>query len=372
MGTVVHYMCLAHFPVCKNYVCEDVFFNKKRHLITKEMAGKPKILPVKKSYENFYNGVFNGISMPRWNMFHDDFDLVHSINEPIIGKSKWILDLEYPDILFVNYGAKKEFTYFGKLLVKKIIYNENCKKVIFWSEACKNAFEEIYGKFTEGEVVRPGIYLPKNRKIKKSDEKINILFVGNDYKRKGGLELLKAFKFLNKTNDISMDFISSSVENNVKRKYPEVNFHESCSREMIYSDFYPNTDIFVSMSACETLSMALLEAMSFKIPIISSKTIMHNLSNRPCVNSLPELIKEGENTLCVSNDLFCGYDVNNNWYMNGKIKQKEVIDALKLMMTNDSLRKKLSKEGYKLVSKGEFSIQSRNKKLKKIYKEAIE
>ncbi|MCL6500883.1 MAG: hypothetical protein K6T16_02520, partial [Candidatus Pacearchaeota archaeon] len=46
-------------------------------------------------------------------------------------------------------------------------------------------------------------------------------------------------------------------------------------------------------------------------------------------------------------------------------------NKIDLLIENEKLRERMGKEGFKQVSQGKFSIKERNKKLRRIYEEAL-
>ena len=60
--------------------------------------------------------------------------------------------------------------------------------------------------------------------------------------------------------------------------------------------------------------------------------------------------------------------------MKGKTEKKFIDDcygALVKLIENKSLRETMGQKGFERISKGDLSINARNKKLEKIYREAI-
>ena len=51
---------------------------------------------------------------------------------------------------------------------------------------------------------------------------------------------------------------------------------------------------------------------------------------------------------------------------------KQLVEKLSILIENKKLREKMGKEGRKMIEEGKLSIKERNKKLKKIYEEALE
>ncbi|MEA3329762.1 MAG: hypothetical protein U9Q06_03380, partial [Nanoarchaeota archaeon] len=62
-------------------------------------------------------------------------------------------------------------------------------------------------------------------------------------------------------------------------------------------------------------------------------------------------------------------------YMSSKESNKKIINEIfkktELLIKNEKLRKQMSKNCVKEIKDGKFSVKKRNKRLKKIYEEAL-
>ena len=130
--------------------------------------------------------------------------------------------------------------------------------------------------------------------IEKKDKKIfNLLFVSNVNKDKGIFELLDTAKILKSRGmnfilDIVGGFISKRIENKVKQMIQ----HDNLSKHVFLQgamydenkyEFYKNADLFVLPTHNDTMPLAILEAMQFELPVVTTK-----------VGALQEIIKNEE------------------------------------------------------------------------------
>lgn len=185
--------------------------------------------------------------------------------------------------------------FYEKENTKIISYVLNkCTRIIVLSEKIKKDFENITGITAHKikvihNMVSPQSYIKRNNK-----KEIIILFMGHIYREKGIFDLAKLFrenyshykdKFkliiaggLYETNEL-LRFINSNKLNDI------INYEGWASGEK-KEHLYKKANIFILPSYNEALPMSILEAMSYSLPIISTK-----------VGAIPEIVKDGINGL---------------------------------------------------------------------------
>lgn len=111
-------------------------------------------------------------------------------------------------------------------------------------------------------------------------DKINILFLSNLFAPKGAYTILEIFKDISeKFQNIHLNIIGDNYKNENQRLSNFIENHNLSNRvslfEKIYEDnrhsFFMNSHIFVfpSKLKCESFPLVLLEAMQFKLPVVS-------------------------------------------------------------------------------------------------------
>lgn len=269
----------------------------------------------------------------------------------------WVADFEYVQQMW--FSSKKSNQ---KKLIIKLLKRNNCKKILPWTNWGKKTilkeFPEIKNKI---ETVYPGVPIRNFRK--KKHEGINLLFIGREFYSKGGLHVLETFDKLTKKYPFVNGTIISIIPKKIIKKYSQntkLKIFDLISQEILFKEIYPISDVFVYPGYSDSFGFAIPEAMSFGLPVVSVEG-----------NSRKELIKEGrtgfiiENKSIISCHKFGNILNGREKVLNGLFKQTE------LLINNPSLRKKISINCLKEVSKGIFSLEKRNKKLKKIYSEAL-
>jgi glycosyltransferase involved in cell wall biosynthesis len=117
---------------------------------------------------------------------------------------------------------------------------------------------------------------------KKYDGK-TILFIGYDFKRKGGYTLLEAFKGVRNEIPASKLIIIGPNKAIYNIKQEGVEFLGPIKDREEIKKYYKNSSIFVMPSICEPFGLVMLEAMAYKLPCIGAN-----------VDAMKEIIDENE------------------------------------------------------------------------------
>lgn len=122
---------------------------------------------------------------------------------------------------------------------------------------------------------------------KKTYDGKTILFIGNNFKRKGGFTLLEAFKNVRKKiKDARLIIIGP---NQVLAEVEGVEWKGYMKDRDIIRDFLVKSSIFAMPSFCEPFGLVFLEAMAYKLPCIGSR-----------VDAMPEVIEDGNTGFLVN------------------------------------------------------------------------
>lgn len=218
----------------------------------------------------------------------------------------------------------------------------NCKRLVVFSEFAKKIHIKLGVDKERISVLYPGIQ-SRGLDYKKEKKQLNILFVGVWFERKGGLILLKAYERLRKKYSNIQLTILGPLPKHISIDRKNITQFDFVSYDRLLKEFYPSADIFVLVPPrVEGFGMVTIEAASYGIPAIVSS-----------VCALPELVEHGKT----------GFVVEPN---NVQVLEK----ALEKLIQNSALRKKMGEEARKRFLK-KFAIEETNKKILKIYKEAV-
>lgn len=304
-------------------------------------------------------------------------DLVHVCNNFVASRERpWVLDIEC--IGPSTTGSDLHHFKFQKRKIEKKLASSHCKKIMLWTRAGKKSLEFFLDteRFADKiEIVYPAIHtIPI--KAKRENEKLRILFIGSIYNPgafayKGGEYALKCFEILSRRYDIEL-VIRSSVPKEIKKRYqrPENLFflEEPLPKKDLFK-LYSESDISLLPSHIYPL-MATLESMAFGLPVVT----LDGVANSEFVeHGKTGFLARPSKHLPVENWKFFG------WMREFKEKRKridpEVLDDLvrylAILIEDRPKRKEMGKNARGRVEKGDFSIEMRNRKLKRIYEEAV-
>jgi glycosyltransferase involved in cell wall biosynthesis len=131
------------------------------------------------------------------------------------------------------------------------------------------------------EVIYPGFDVPALPEPRREHETINFLFIGRELARKGGPLVLAAFERLKARHPrVSLTIVTSHTES--LRASEGVRVLPFMARQRLYSEIYPAADVFVMPTAAEGWGFTNAEAMSFALPVISTR-----------ISAIPEIVEDG-------------------------------------------------------------------------------
>ncbi|MCH7850061.1 MAG: glycosyltransferase family 4 protein [Nanoarchaeota archaeon] len=290
----------------------------------------------------------------------EKYDLIHCAHCLSLNNRPWITDTEWVGQFWLAANHEKHP---NRRIVKKILMNDNCKKILAWTEWSKKGilkeFPEVKDKV---ELIYPGIPVQKMKKNK--TDKVRLLFGSRAFYFKGGLYALEVIDRMTKKYDNVEGIIISDVPAKVVKKYSKnkkIKFHNLIPQKKFFKEIYPNTDILIYPSFTDTFGFHMTEAMSFGIPVVTASG-----------TSRKEIVRNGKTGFVIESgigeSLPKGFLENLERY--GKIIDRMCLKVSKLIEDKD-LRERMSKAAYEEISIGRFSIKKMQEKLIKVYRESI-
>lgn len=243
----------------------------------------------------------------------------------------------------------------GKLkrTISRLFFQRGLEAVNCYHALCKKELEDIraYGLKQPVAIIPNGIYLPNTTKhYLKTDDKHHLLYLGRLHKKKGVDILLKAIALVKKEspevlNSWHIDLVGWDHENSLaelksiaqeKQLNNIVTFHGGLFGEDKIR-MYATSDAYILPSHGEGLPMTVLEAWSWKLPVVMT----------PQCN-LPEGFENG-----------AAIKINDNI-------QSVKSALINLFNLNDKQRREIGEKGYQLVANN-FTWDMSAKKMIHLY-----
>lgn len=314
----------------------------------------------------------------------DDVDLIEAVLSPIRTRSRWVYSLAHLAEACGFDGAGAALPRAERVAqLKNLISRQNFKKLIFWSHAGYDTLgryggidpSALAGKVT---VVHPAVRRVPDDLVRYRDGNVRLLFSG-DFFRKGGIHVVDAFARARRRYpgislivccDERIDF--NTPDRSLRSEYlnkvntlPGIVNKGRIAREELIAEVYPNTDIFVMPTYVETFGMAILEAMAFGIPVISTNHF-----------AIPEMIQDGVSGVLIDTTrfdcetLFSGYTVRDIPADFREYMTEAVFHHLCRLIESLELRRSLGQAALD-VARSKFSFERRNATVLAIYRQAL-
>ena len=252
-----------------------------------------------------------------------------------------------PVIIHVHGACFKEFYSGMNWIMKKYCKYvfDSADNIIVLTESWKIFFSEITDE-KKINIVSNFVFIPESIEENKKDDKAikNILFMGRLGKRKGTFDLINAIEILvNKTENFKLILAGDGEIEKCKAMVNEKKLEKFIDIVGWIDDekkeqYLNNGDILVLPSYFESFGLSLVEAMSYKIPVIASWG-----------GEMSEVVRNNIDGLLINPG-----DV------------EDLADKLYILITDGKMRKKLGESGYDRVCSN-FSNISIKKKLINIY-----
>lgn len=247
-------------------------------------------------------------------LFDNDVDGYHTVNTVMLTPKPWVCSFED----YCPRGEVKDFwdiAYWGKPIpISKRIINllerlalPNCKRLIAWSERNLKMQQLMYERINRPEITDKlfektcTIKVPQRLLVQSPNPngggKIKFCFVGNDFSRKGGWEIVRAMRELRKQrNDFELYMVSIFDHKHAGRWHTDEELEQLIdyisSQDWIHvQSRLANKDALNLMKSChvgllptwfDTYGFSVLEMQGCGLPVITTN-----------VRALPEINPKG-------------------------------------------------------------------------------
>ncbi len=221
-------------------------------------------------------------------------DLYHTYNSVVVNRVPWVIEVES---YLPRYKPMDE----GHALYRwaeRRLASDDCRAIVFTSENTARMNRDRLAARGVDPAKMHVIYRAVEQYLpgEKDPARFTILFAGNGFYRKGGVELLKAFERLGR-EDAQLWIISrlevdwgvapsagtiAWAEKTIASD-PRITLHRQIAHDSL-TQLMRKAHVFVSTTFSDPFNNTVLEAMGAQLPVICSD-----------VSSLPEIVQHGRN-----------------------------------------------------------------------------
>jgi glycosyltransferase involved in cell wall biosynthesis len=285
-------------------------------------------------------------------------DLYHTYNSIVVNRRPWVMEVES---YLPRYKPMRETHPLFKWGVRRLL-SDDLKALIFTSRNTMVANQEALVARGLDPACMSVIYraVEQYEPLPRDPDHFTILFVGNGFYRKGGVELLKAFERLGRPEarlvivsslevDWGVEPDAATIADAERRiaADPRITHHRGLSHDGVI-DLMRRSHVFVSTTFADPFNNTVLEAMGTGLPIISSR-----------ISSIPEMVDDGRNGILLPVEGLSSDSIAD-----------AIAQELKRLMDDAKALQDMGRASLEVVRE-RFDISVRNRQLKVLYDRAL-
>jgi glycosyltransferase involved in cell wall biosynthesis len=190
-----------------------------------------------------------------------------------------------------------------------------------WSEWCARSLRDEYGIAPERiHVIPPGIDLARWKvpeRTRGGDGPTRVLFVGGDFRRKGGDLLLSAFRSTLR-GSCELHLVT---RDDVQQEPGVFVYRDLTPNDARLRDLYCRADVFALPTVADCFSLASLEAMATGLPVVTTR-----------VGGIPEIVDHGRSGFLIDPG-----------------DEQGLVQALRSLVVSSDLRARMGDAGRRIV-----------------------
>ena len=232
-------------------------------------------------------------------------------------------------------------TYYPNIFLGKKVF-EAASRIVTRSEWARKSVIQDY-RINPGKVkvIYPGVDInklkPPTPLEKKSQKLFNILFVGNDFARKGGHDILEVF-FAEFAERAELNLVTNT---SIKYKHPRLHIHNNVQAySSKWLELYRQADVFVMPTYFEGFGWVFVEAMAAGLPVIATN-----------INAIPEIVSHGETGFLIQ-----------------KGDRYDLARRIRYLIDNPILAQEMGEKGRKIAEQ-KFNAQTHCQTLENLFRE---
>lgn len=286
-------------------------------------------------------------------------DLYHTYNSVVANRRPWVIEVES---YLPRYKPMRESHPLFRWGQRRLA-SDDCRALIFTSRHAlgmnRDRLAAVGVDPARMHVIYRAVeqYLPGER----DPGHFTVLFAGNGFYRKGGIELLKAFQRLDRpearlviVSTLEVDWgifpDAATVAWAVRtiQEDPRIILHRGLPHARLLQ-LMRTADVFVSTTFSDPFNNTVLEAMGAQLPVIASN-----------VSSVPEMVDHDRNGWLLDVEGRASDDIAD-----------DLVVRLRCLMDDQALRRRMGDESLAVVRE-RFDLRVRNARLQALYDAALE
>jgi len=331
-----------------------------------------------------FSGVFQSTAFGVLDFYKgENVDLIEAPLFPILTNKDWLYTpADTESAMAFNLFGLPTPRFIRSIILRYLFSKKNFKGLLFKSNAGLRTLSNYPLLNCQKVLEKTSVLYPAVRKIDDTkiavhnSDNIQLIFVG-EFFRKGGKEVVDAFLELEKSHKNINLVICADREKHFemflyKDKYLEIIDNNEkiklcfVSREELFINYLPKSQIFLCPTFQESFGYAILEAMAFGLPVISTNYF-----------AIPEMVQHGTTgyTIDITNNKFIqtikGYNFTRIPEDFSTYVKVQLIQFCSKLISDNSLRQNFS-ENALASARNKFSFEIRNKELDKLYKKVLD
>lgn len=208
-----------------------------------------------------------------------------------LGRKPYVIELENPYQLCMY-----EVAWFRRLspIIRRFLLAKRCLVIACISEACKRTLAAELGDQVAAKVKILYPYMDDHagKRQRQAGGRLEFLFVATLFRNKGGLEAARAFNRVAAAHGNIHLTMVTNISDELRHELEAPGFitvvAATMDRDTMHRDYFAKADVFLLPTSHDSSPMVILEAVSFGIPVISSR-----------VYAIPEMVVHGETGLLI-------------------------------------------------------------------------
>ena len=233
------------------------------------------------------------------------------------------------------------WTYGPNLLLEKRVFNAAARVVTFSESARRSVIEDYKIAEKKVKVIYPGVNVNTIKPasaFRKDQRRFKLLFVGGDFERKGGRDVLAVFLEAFSAQAVELHLVTQAL---IEDHYPHVYIYNDVKPYTPqWLELYQQADVFVMPTYADPFGWVFIEAMAAGLPVIAT-----------CISAIPEIVVHEETGFLIQPG-----------------DRRDLAIRMRQLRDNPTLGREMGMKGRQIVER-KFDAQTNFQALESIFRE---